>query len=288
MATIGIVGWGVVGQATGNAFAAVKSNKVLWWDKYKKSPVTLQKLVKDSEFIFICVPTPMKDNYSNIDLSIVKQVVSRIAKLIDDRKKILTIKSTVIPGTTASLAKQYPHVNFAMNPEFLTEANAFEDFLRTDRTVIGAFKHSVADRLSILYQNLYGPGSKIFLTDPTTAEMVKYMSNMFLATKVMFANEMSDLCQKVGINYQEVKEMVVADHRIFDSHLDVTSIKGFGGKCFPKDMVALLGLFKQKKVDASLLSTVWKKNLRVRQVRDWEEIAGAVSSKKHKKIRSSG
>ena len=119
----------------------------------------------------------------------------------------------------------------------------------------------------------------IFQSDPTTAEMVKYMANCYLATKVIFANEMFDLCEKLGIKYEEVKKLTVADHRIFDSHLDVTTMRGFGGKCFPKDMMALIGLADQLGVETELLDTAWKKNLKIRKVKDWEEIPFAVTKK---------
>jgi UDPglucose 6-dehydrogenase len=119
---------------------------------------------------------------------------------------------------------------------------------------------------------------KIFQTNPTTAEMVKYMANTYLATKVIFANQMAELCQELDVNYSEVKQMVVADHRIYDSHLDISKERGFGGKCFPKDLVALLGLAKKLKVNLPVLEEVWKTNKRIRYKRDWEEIPFAVSS----------
>ena len=282
MANIGIIGWGVVGRAVGQGFETKKGNKVLWYSR-GKGPYSPEKVISESEFLFACVPTPMFSDHSGIDLSVVKEVVDFVAPKIEGTDKILTVKSTVVPGTTASFKKKYPNVNFAMNPEFLTEANALGDFLKPDRTVIGAFSRSVSARLASLYQSLYGPGSKIFLTDPTTAEIVKYMSNALLATKVIFANEMYDLCTSMGIKYEEVKSMVVADARIGPTHLDVTTLRGFGGKCFPKDMVALIGFAKDKKVDASLLKTVWSKNLKIRKVKDWEEIKGAVNRKKKKR-----
>lgn len=278
MANIGIVGWGVVGRAVGQGFETRKENKVRWFSK-SEGPFTPDEVVSESEFLFVCVPTPMFSDHSGIDLSIVKEVVDFIAPKIQGTDKILTIKSTVVPGTTFSFKKKYPNVHFAMNPEFLTEANALGDFLKPDRTVIGAFTQSVSARLAGLYQDLYGPGSKIFLTDPTTAEMVKYMSNAHLANKVIFANEMYDLCTALGIKYEEVKDMVAADPRIGPSHLNVTTVRGFGGKCFPKDLVALMGFAKDVKVDHSLLKTVWEKNLRIRKIRDWEEIKGAVNKK---------
>src|SRR3990167_10310784 len=279
MANIGIIGWGVVGRAVGQGFETRKENKVRWFSRDEGSHPP-EEVVAESEFLFACVPTPMYSDYSGIDLSVVKEVVDFVAPKIEGTDKILTIKSTVVPGTTASFKKKYPDVNFAMNPEFLTESNALGDFLKPDRTVIGAFSQQISARLASLYQELYGPNSKIFLTDLTTAEMVKYMSNALLATKIIFANEMYDLCSALGIKYEEVKDMVAADPRIGPSHLNVTTLRGFGGKCFPKDIVALIGFAKGKKVDHSLLKTVWEKNLMIRKERDWEEIAWAVNKKR--------
>lgn len=281
MAKIGIVGYGVVGQAVGDGFATNKRNEILWYSR-TKGPFSPEKVIKESEFIFVCVPTPMFADHSGIDLSIMEKTIAFIAPKIKGTDKILTIKSTVVPGTTAGFAKKYPGVNFAMNPEFLTEANAPWDFMHPDRTVIGAFSQPVSARLVALYQGIYGPNGKIFLTDPTTAEMVKYMSNIFLATKVMIANEMFDLCNTLGIKYEEVAKMVAADPRIMESHLSVTSVRGFGGKCFPKDTVALLGLAKKLKVELPVTQTMWERNLKIRKLRDWEEIRGAVNHSKRK------
>ena len=272
--TIGIVGYGIVGQAVEYGF---KSEKIFIYDKYKNY-LPLEEVCQNSEFIFICVPTPILDDGSGIDLSIVEENVDAIAKFIEGTDKIIVIKSTSVPGTTARLSKKYPNVNFAFNPEFLTEANFLEDFVNSDRCVIGAFDDLTSRRLVSLYKKHF-PKMPIFQSDPTTAEMVKYMANCYLATKVIFANEMFDLCEKLGIKYEEVKKLTVADHRIFDSHLDVTTMRGFGGKCFPKDMMALIGLADQLGVETELLDTAWKKNLKIRKVKDWEEIPFAVTKK---------
>lgn len=272
---VGIIGYGIVGQAVEYGF---KSEDIHIYDKFKNY-LTLEEVCEKSEFIFLAVPTPMTEEYSQIDLSIVNETVAEIAAQIKGTDKILIIKSTVTPGTTDRLAKEHPGVQFAFNPEFLTEANFLEDFVNADRTVIGADNDLVSRRLVSLYKKHF-PKTPIYQTDPTSAEMVKYMANCYLASKVMFANEMFDLCEKLGIQYDEVKKMVVADHRIYDSHMDITTLRGFGGKCFPKDIVALIGLFKEKGVDASFLETVWKKNLKIRKNRDWEEIPGAVTKKK--------
>jgi len=279
-AKLGIIGYGIVGQALAYGFSQpeIKDKyQIRYYDKYKESE-SLEQVVGKSEFIFICLPTPMKQDESGIDLTIIEELIKEITKLTDNTDKIIVIKSTVIPGTTVSLEKKYPKAKFAFNPEFLTEANYLEDFLHADRTIVGTSDDLTSRRVIALYRQRF-PKMKMFQTDPTTAEMVKYMANAFLATKVIFANEMYALCQALGIKYEEVKAMVVADHRIYDSHLDVTTAKGFGGKCFPKDMVALIGRAKDLKIEPKLLETVWSINKKIRKVRDWEEIPFAVGSK---------
>lgn len=275
---LGIIGYGIVGQALSYGFSQpdIKDQyEIRYYDKYKDT-APLKEVISNSEFVFICLPTPMKADESGIDLSIIEEMIAQITPQTDNTDKIIVIKSTVVPGTTATLETKYPKTNFAFNPEFLTEANYLEDFIKADRNVIGANNDLISRRVVALYRQRF-PHTKIFQTDTTTAEMVKYMANAFLATKVIFANQMFDLCQALGIKYEEVKSMVVGDHRIFDSHLDVTTSKGFGGKCFPKDVVALIGRAKQLKVDAELLETVWDINKKIRKVKDWEEIPFAVT-----------
>lgn len=283
-AKLGIIGYGIVGQALAYGFSQpdIKDKyEIRYFDKFKDTE-SLEEVVTKSEFIFICLPTPMKEDESGIDLTIIEEMVAEIAKLTNGTDKIIVIKSTVVPGTTASLEKKHPKTNFAFNPEFLTEANYLEDFLNADRNIVGANNDLISRRVVSLYRQRF-PLTKIFQTDTTTAEMVKYMANAFLATKVIFANEMFDICQSLGIKYEEVKKLVVADHRIYDSHLDVTTARGFGGKCFPKDAVALIGRAKELKVDPKLLETAWSINKKIRKVRDWEEIPFAVAGQKSSK-----
>jgi UDPglucose 6-dehydrogenase len=276
MATLGIIGWGVVGQATGAGFG--KKHKIIWNNKSDEGSIPIPELCKKSDFVFLCLPTPMKVDHSGIDLTVMNKVVDDVAPLLAGKNIPLIVKSTVVPGTTAAYAKKYPKVEFAMNPEFLTEVNAPWDFLHPDRVVIGALNEDVANRIARLHRDVMGYKMKIFITDPTTAEMVKYMSNTYMATKVIFANEMSDLAEKVGINYDDVADMVGADKRIGKSFLKKSPFGGFGLKCFPKDTVAILGLAEKHKVDLSVLKAVWNKNLKIRKVRDWEGIKGAVNN----------
>lgn len=276
---LGIIGYGFVGQAVANGFNITSSGKdtIRYYDKFKDT-LSLKEVISKSEFIFICLPTPMKEDESGIDLTIIEQMIPQITKFTDNTDRILVIKSTVIPGTTASLQKKYPKTQFAFNPEFLTEVNFLEDFLNADRTVIGTNSDLVSRKLAVIYRQRF-PKTKIYQTDPTTAEAVKYFANAFLSIKVTFANFFYDYCRKIGIKYEEVKKMAAADIRIVDSHLDVTTMRGFGGKCFPKDLVALMGEFKKAEVDVSLLETMWKHNKKIRKTHDWEEIPFAVGSK---------
>lgn len=273
---LGIIGYGFVGQAVANGFNTSSNGKdsIIWYDKYKEG-ASLEDTIKKSEFIFVCLPTPMKEDESGIDLSIFEDMIPQITKYTDGTDKIIVIKSTVIPGTTVKFEEKFPNSKFAFNPEFLTEANFLEDFINAERTIIGANNDLVFRRLSVVFKQRF-PNTQIFQTDPTTAETVKYFANAFLSMKVTFANFFYDYCQKLGVKYEEVKKMTVADHRIGDYHLDVTTSRGFGGKCFPKDLVAIMGEFKKLGVDHSLLEAMWDYNKKIRKVHDWEEIPFAV------------
>lgn len=271
---LGIVGHGIVGSAVAHGF---QDENIFIYDKFKET-LSLEEVAKSSDFIFICVPTPIKSDYTGIDLSIVDENVDALAKLIKDTDKVIVLKSTIVPGTTARYEKEYPDVKFAFNPEFLTEANFLQDFINADRHIIGATDPDVSNRLVELYKSHY-PNTDIYQTSPTAAEMTKYMANCYLATKVLFANEMSEICEKLNVDYSDVKKLVVTDRRIFDSHMDISPEKGFGGKCFPKDMLALRGEAKKLGAETELLDAVWQKNLKIRTKRDWEEIPFAVTKK---------
>lgn len=276
-ANIGIIGFGIVGQALAFGFSqkdVASKYTIKYYDKFKES-TPLNQVITDSEFIFVCLPTPMKKDESGIDLSIVEDCIAEMTKFTNNTDKIIIIKSTIVPGTTKKFEEKYPKTNFAFVPEFLTEANYLQDFLNADRTIVGANNDLTSRRVIALFRQRF-PTQKIFQTDTTTAEMVKYMANAFLATKVILANEMFDVCRVLGMKYEEVKTMVAADKRIGESHMDVTTARGFGGKCLPKDMVALIGRAKELNLNPRLLETVWSINKKIRKSRDWEEIPFAV------------
>lgn len=277
MNKIGVIGWGFVGEATGTGFSNSSENKVFWYDKFKESPNTLDEVVSNSEVIFICLPTPMIRDYSGMDMSIVESVLEEISPKISDTEKIVVIKSTVLPGTTQKFQDRYPKINFAMNPEFLTQNKAKVDFMNPARTVIGVSKKDVGDRLIKLYKTILPEDQKYFIVGLIEAEIVKYMSNLMLASKVLLANEFYALSSQIGANYKEIYKAVEADPRI-GTHLNVPGPDGdlgFGGACFPKDTLGLLSFAKKKDIDMSALNAIWEKNLKIRKNRDWEHMDNA-------------
>jgi UDPglucose 6-dehydrogenase len=161
------------------------------------------------------------------------------------------------------------------NPEFLTEANFIEDFKNQSRIIIGG-KRPYSTQLRSIYSKVF-PNTTIIKTGSKTAEMVKYMTNTFLATKVSFANEMYQICERLGIDYDKVVEYSTYDERLGKSHWAVPGPDGkfgFGGSCFPKDINALIKVAEDLKVVSFVLDGAWETNLNVRPERDWEELKG--------------
>ncbi|MDC8448392.1 MAG: UDP-glucose/GDP-mannose dehydrogenase family protein [Nitrospira sp.] len=203
----------------------------------------IAKAVDKALVIFIAVGTPPRGDGS-ADLSYVEEVGKGIARHMTGYKVIVT-KSTVPVGTGATLRKvitsaQTNAFRFDMvsNPEFLREGSAIEDFMRPNRVVIGADSDQAIAIMKDLYRPLYLIETPIVVTDVPTAELIKYASNAFLATKISFINEIANLCEKVGANVQMVAKGMGLDHRIGSKFLHAGP--GFGGSCFPKDLAALI------------------------------------------------
>jgi UDPglucose 6-dehydrogenase len=203
----------------------------------------IARAVEETLVIFIAVGTPSRSDGS-ADLSYVEEVGRGIARNMTGYKVIAT-KSTVPVGTGEKLrevirASQKKPVRFDIvsNPEFLREGSAIEDFMRPNRVVIGADSPEAVAIMKDLYRPLYLIETPIVITDIPTAEMIKYASNAFLATKVSFINEIANLCEKVGADVQTVAKGMGLDHRIGSKFLHAGP--GFGGSCFPKDVAALI------------------------------------------------
>lgn len=276
---IGVIGNGFVGSATTHGFGLHANVKV--YDANPKMSIdTFEDTVNDSEFIFICVPTPMSLETGRIDLSIIGSVFDRISKINTRNDNIFIVKSTVIPGTVEKLIRDYPNLNIVFSPEFLTERNAKLDFINTSRIIIGG-RDELAERTSTMFRSRF-PHTPILKTDVTTAQFIKYMNNCFFATKVSFMNEMKQGANKLNVNWKDAVNGFLLDGRIGNSHVDAPGHDGnhgFGGKCFPKDLNAFINLFSDIGVSPDVMSAAWTKNIQVREVQDWHDIEGAVSKK---------
>jgi len=272
---IGILGQGYVGLAIKVGFQPYYSD-LNYFDKFykrKSSVKNLEKLVNCSDIIFICLPTPMKKS-GQCDTSIVRKEIGKINGFSNE-KKIIVIKSTVPPGTTSDIDNENENIDVIFNPEFLTEANFIEDFKKQNRIILGGNKNPV-DILKRVYLKVF-PNTEIIKTDSKTSEMIKYLTNTFLATKVSFANEMKIICDKSNVDYEKVVQYALYDERLGKSHWSVPGPDnklGFGGSCFPKDINALIYFAISEGVNPEVLKSVWATNLKVRPEKDWEKLLG--------------
>ena len=230
--------------------------------------IDISDAIRKTDLTFICVGTPSKIDGS-IDLQQINDVSIAIGKCLgsDEKYHIIIVKSTVFPGTTESLVipilekesgkKAFVDFGIGSNPEFLKEGTAVEDFFHTDRIVIGANDQKTREILEKVYQPLKVP---LYITNIRTSEMIKYASNAFLATKISFANEIGNLCKKMGIDSYDVFRGVGMDSRI-SPHFFRSGI-GFGGSCFPKDVRALISGAKKIGIDLSILESALTVNER--------------------------
>jgi UDPglucose 6-dehydrogenase len=252
-----------------------------------------EKGTQFSGVYFVCVPTPMQEDGS-ADLSIVESVLEELAAIPGER--IAVIKSTVPPGSTESWNEKYNSngLYVVFNPEFLTEANALNDMRSQNRIILGGPRPQI-NTVKNVFQRAF-PSVPIVKTDSTTAEMVKYVTNCFLAVKVSFANEISQICESLdasglNVDYDKVVEYAKFDTRLGSTHWSVPGpvpthegnhVRGFGGHCFPKDINALISVARKNGIDPKVLVSAWEKNLEVRgeKDRDWEHQIGRAVSKK--------
>lgn len=212
--------------------------------------------VPDAEFVFLCVPTPQGDDGS-ADLSFVEAVASEVAPVLRPGTVVVN-KSTMPVGSTriverilAAAGAAIEEIGVASNPEFLREGTSVRDFLEPNRVVIGCDDPPVAVRVSELYRGLKAP---VLVTDSASAEMIKYASNAFLATKISFVNAIANLCESVGADVREVVLGMGYDSRIGFEFLRPGP--GYGGSCFPKDTAALLHTAERAGYDFALLRGV--------------------------------
>ena len=288
-----MIGTGYVGLVSGVCFSDL-GNDVVCVDNYKKKidllqkgkvPIyepglselviknfknkkisfstNLKKSVNDSDIIFICVGTPTKQGGSSADLSQIYNVAKEISSSINKFKIIIT-KSTV-PVTTGDeiekiIAKKNSKKKFSVvsNPEFLREGEAIRDFTYPDRIVVGSNDKKSNRILKNLYNPLISKGAQYFHTTRRAAELIKYASNAFLATKITFINEIANLCEKTGINVEDISIGMGLDKRIGSRFL--RSGPAYGGSCFPKDTKAIVSTADKFKSNLSVIKSVIKSN----------------------------
>jgi UDPglucose 6-dehydrogenase len=272
---IGIIGMGFVGGTTAKVLE--KEHEIIPYDKFKKQHQDYSRL-KETEVVFICVPTPMKPS-GEMDYSAIHNSIKTLQEVTSQSqtKPLVIIRSTAVSGTTDDLEKKYSF-HFAFNPEFLREKHALGDMSSTNRIVIGANRQEDYEKLANVYKPIF-PNAKYIQVDCKTAEMIKYAANVMLAGQISLANEIFHICQAVGVDYETVKNTILLDDRIA-KNIDVPGPDGdfgFGGKCFPKDLNALIYLAREKRYRPHLLEEVWRLNEKVRKNLDWYDIPGATS-----------
>lgn len=291
---IGIIGQGFVGSAIreglkdfytvrGYDLDPEKCFNLKWLNK-------LEEVANHSDIVFVCVPTPMRKDGS-CDTRILENAIKELDEACTSvgrvaSRPVVVIKSTIPPGTTERIGSKYinrkdeiPDMHVCFSPEFLTEANSFEDFKNQTRIIIGGEENSVKIVKS-MFEKVF-TDIPIVETDTQTAEMVKYFINCFLATKVTFANQMFQICLDNNIKYEKTVEMALLDQRIGKSHLAVPGPDGdlgFGGHCFPKDLAAMIAFGSVNNGDTDFLKSVQAFNDKVRMIRDWETMKGRAVS----------
>lgn len=295
---ITVIGTGYVGLVTGTCFSetgnhvmcvdinaekvnSLKSGKITIYEpglevifhrniekKRLEFTTDLEKAVEFGDIIFLALPTPEGEDGS-ADLSYIIDVANKLGNLIKNYKIIID-KSTVPVGTAEmvhnAIAKNVSSELFDVvsNPEFLREGVAVEDFMKPDRVVIGTSSEKAREVMRTLYEPFVKQGNPIYFMDERSAELTKYASNSFLATKITFMNEIANLCEKVGANVDMVRLGMGSDTRIGKRFL-FPGI-GYGGSCFPKDVKALSKIADQNEYEFSILDSVIKVNEKQRTV----------------------
>lgn len=247
--TIGIIGLGFLGGALRRYFERNRRRYRLFF--YDKKGIGSPEEVNRADVIFVCVNTPYSVGRKTMDASFLESALRVIRS-----GKIVVIRSTVIPGTMQRFQKKFPKLKLLLNPEFLREKRADEDFLRPPMQIIGYTKQSKPYAKKTLLLLPRAPHEAVMPAQ--TAEFVKYFVNAFLAMKVSFANAFWEACKKTGADYNAFKKAIAAEPRVGASHLDVwyEGFRGYSGSCFPKDAKSLMAVFKKLRVDAPFLEAM--------------------------------
>jgi len=281
-AFLNIIGYGYVGGGIGHL---CKSNNVPFCtydviEKDEKSAMintdNLEKLIEYSELsnrdnvYIICVPTPPSSN-GECDVSIVYNVIKNLYKKVNSKSNIVIIKSTVQPGTTRMLMKTFgDKLEIVFCPEFLKEHTYKEDMYNADFCLVGSdnIDTKVSDVMRTLYKH---KEINVICKSPEECELFKYTVNVFLAVKVWYFNEINEICNKFGVEYKNLQSLFKLEPRIGESHTDVPGhdgLKGFGGKCLPKETLALKYLQEKLGIPNQVLENILDRNDKLRYNKD--------------------
>ena len=249
---VGIIGDGVIGSANKIGFRHIGCTVMVYDIKYKNDI----KQVLNCEVVFVCVPTPMKSDGS-CDVSIVEDVVLDLSK--NAFAGVICIRSTCIPGTTQTLIEKYKNTNICFSPEFLRERCAVEDFIENHELLaIGTENDEAFEKIKNAHGNL--PKNTARLT-PTEAELLKYFNNTYAAVRIIFANYMFEISQRLNADYNQILDAYLQTQKSTGNYLSVNeNLRGFGGMCLPKDTTAISKLSEKLGIPFELISTVLSDN----------------------------
>ena len=264
---VGIIGNGFVGESQSFAFSPTAEVRVYDIDPLKSTHNLSSTL--ECDFVFIAVPTPMNQDGTQ-NLSFINEVFKNATP-----GPIYIIKSTILPGTTVDIIKNYPKLNIIFSPEFLTERTSKLDMLTQARIIFGG-EVNLCEKVQELFEQRF-MNRHYIITDSTTAEFIKYMNNTFFATKVSIMNEFKRMSVALNVNWEDATHGFAADGRVGYSHLHVPGPDGkdgYGGTCFPKDVNALISMGEKLGTPMNTIKAGWKTNLEVRPEQDWAKLVG--------------
>lgn len=260
---IAIIGYGFVGKKMYSFFEdyfgkADALDHLMIYDPHSNLSVSKGSINKHADLAIVCVPTEMKEDGS-CDISIVKESIEWL------ETDLILIKSTVPPGTTKTLIKDTKK-RIAFSPEFVGESTYYHPYwnkmIEEPALIMGVEDKKNAEDILDFFQPILGPTKTYALTDTKTAELCKYTENIYFAMKVVFANEIKKIADVFGISYYELRELWALDPRVDKMHTSVFKNKqGFSGKCFPKDLRALISASEKKNFNSKFLKAIWNRNL---------------------------
>ena len=277
--SIGIIGAGFVGTAICKSFQHYVDVKI--YDKFKHMGFTYPSVVAQ-DILFICLPTPMKQDGS-VDLSVLDNALRDLSTEVGEDTKIVIIKSTVPPEVCRELAHKFRNLRIFFSPEFLTERTAELDFIQQSRIIIGVPDDSEgAEERQIegMFKTRF-PYVPLVFVGWDEASLIKYFTNVFFCTKIALFNEFAQIAEKLGLDPNQVAGEVLNDGRIGRSHWQVPGHdgrRGFGGSCFPKDINGYMKFAREYGILPTVAQAAWEKNLEVRPEKDWEKLKGRAVS----------